>query len=344
MGTVNRDPDIRRAAVEASEAAALTAALDAGADPDARYIDELTPLHRAIRKGSLPLVRLLLSRGASVSATSTSDFRQTGKNAYHYAALSTPEIMAELLKHPGCAAAEEFYKDHDKPRGVLHVALRAESRAMVELLLDHGLSPNAQDDSGETPLHFILGNRKSVEGALPLVRLLIERGADIDAKGGNYWDETPLFAAVRDSFTPAVALLLDLGCDAAQKSRLGDTLLHLAAERYDAKIVTMLLARGAKLEEKNRIGRTALHIAAHANRLEVVKALLDAGADPLSTDRAGKTPDQLCLADFQKGVHRLLLERQEALQQPHRALPGYHARRQEAAAKNHPFRRFGNRR
>jgi ankyrin repeat protein len=333
-------------AIDLNDYAAIESWLAAGMNPNARLRDdEPTPVQMAIENKNLALVKLFTAYGADLALTTPA---KQGRNAYHYAALSTPEIMEHLLRQPGRAAAEAITEEKKVQLTPLRLALKEGDRQMVTLLLDYGIDVNEQDENNETPLHFILGHRKSREESLPLVRLLIDRGADIGSKAANFWDESPLFPAVRDQFTEAVKLLLDLGCDAAEKNHLEETLLHAAAATYDAANVKLLLDHGAKLEEKNRIGRTALHIAAHANRLEVVKTLLEAGADPYAKDRDGKTPDELCPAPFQKNVHREILHKQMELDARHIGRPenDYYARRrqQRDQNQNRPSRHFGNRR
>jgi ankyrin repeat protein len=299
---------------------ALQALLDGGLSPDARQpAGGPSLLQGAIARNDLALTIYLVERGADPALAlrfedPTGRDVTLGKNAYHFAAESTPEIMAFLLGRPESAAAGVFFTDNRAPVSALRLALRNGDRAMTALLLDHGIDVNETDENGETPLHFVLGHRKSREETMPLVRLLLARGADIDRRAANYWDETPLFAAVRDGFTEGALLLLDQGCDARVKNHQGETLLHAAAATYNAEIARALIAAGAPLEDKDRQGRTALHIAAHANRLEVVKTLLDAGADPFAKNKQGKTPDELCLADFQNMTRRSILHKQMELE------------------------------
>jgi ankyrin repeat protein len=329
------------AAIAAGDKSAIETWLQEGMSPDARSGESATPVQLAIEAKNLELVKLFTVYGADLAATTE------GANAYHYAAKSTPQIMSYLLEQPARAAAGAFYVEDRAHLSVLRIALREGDREMTTLLLDYGLDPNEADENGETALHFLLGHRQNRESAMQMTRLLLDRGADIGAKAANFWDETPLFSAVRDSFTEGVRLLLDLGCDAAEKNHLGDTLLHAAAGTWDAKVVRMLLDHGAKIDEPNRIGRTALHVAAHANKLEVVKTLLESGADPFAKDRNGKTPDELCLADFQKNAHREILYKQMEIEA--RGIGrrnDYYSRRRHAQhgpPKNRSFRNFGNR-
>jgi len=81
----------------------------------------------------------------------------------------------------------------------LHNAIRiqADNTALVELLIAKGAMINAKDINGETPLH-----RAASLALTNLVSLLVERGADINARRGGQWGSTPLFLAVVTAVSP----------------------------------------------------------------------------------------------------------------------------------------------
>ncbi|RDK37865.1 ankyrin, partial [Aspergillus phoenicis ATCC 13157] len=60
-------------------------------------------------------------------------------------------------------------------------------------------------------------------GNLELVKLMLSRGADLEAKGAN--GETPLHIATSGGHIQVVQALLEAGADASAKDRYGDTLL-----------------------------------------------------------------------------------------------------------------------
>ena len=329
-------------AVLKKDLGAVEALLAAGANINARIrVADETPLQLAIQAGDLAMVQLLVAHKASVTLrTPLGD----GLNAYHMAASQTPEMMQALLQHEDREAAMEFCKIEKHTSSALRIALSHSDLPMVKMLLDYGVSVNEMDDNGETPLFHLLGHRDSREKSMKFMKLLIENGADI-AKAENFWSETPLFAAARSGFHEAVELLLELGAKPDHRSHLDETPLHLAAETYDVKTVQMLIDAGAEIDARNRIGRTALHVAAHANRLDVVKALLAAGADPFAKDDKRKTPDELCLADFQKNTRREIEYKQMELEYTeHKPKTAAERMRDRQLRKNHPFKHRGNRR
>jgi ankyrin repeat protein len=73
----------------------------------------------------------------------------------------------------------------------LHYAAFNGRFSIVQLLLDRGANPNAENDQGRTPLNSVSrGEYKSQEHGVGIARLLLERGVDVDARGKN--KATPL--------------------------------------------------------------------------------------------------------------------------------------------------------
>ena len=82
-------------------------------------------------------------------------------------------------------------KDHWTP---LHLASHCGKLDMVQLLLDHGASVNAEDNLLRSPLHHVTGGQYAVEeDGVRVSKLLIERGADVNAQ--DLHCETPLHLA-----------------------------------------------------------------------------------------------------------------------------------------------------
>jgi ankyrin repeat protein len=126
-------------------------------------------------------------------------------------------------------------------------------------------------------------------GHLEVVRLLIERGANISATGE--WRNTALHYAAIMGYEEVVALLLDNGAHANSRNQHGITPLVLACHNGHLGVVRLLIQHmGSQwLDDRgNASGQTALHYAAHGGHEELLRFLLLAGADPTLTDNRAK--------------------------------------------------------
>lgn len=72
----------------------------------------------------------------------------------------------------------------------------------VQGYLDRGTDVNLKDEAGATPLHYAAG-----AGRLPIVQLLLERGANPNAKTATT-EQTPLHVAAIGGHARVVQLLL----------------------------------------------------------------------------------------------------------------------------------------
>jgi ankyrin repeat protein len=145
------------------------------------------------------------------------------------------------------------------------------------------------------------------EGEMEIVRLLLDKGADINAQGGEYG--TALHAAVLQGEMEIVRLLLDKGADVnAQRGPYGAA-LQAAAWRGITKIVRLLLDKGADVSAQGGEYRTALHAATLYRDTEVVRLLLDEGAQTNIPDFSEARPLQLAVQKRDLRTARLLLPR-----------------------------------
>ncbi|KAG4414253.1 hypothetical protein IFR04_012625, partial [Cadophora malorum] len=105
-----------------------------------------------------------------------------------------------------------------------------------------------------SPLYYA-----SHEGLLKLVALLLEKGADVNAQGGDY--DNALQAASSEGYEAIVALLLEKGADAnAQGGKHGNALQLASARGYKA-IVALLLEKGADVNARGGKHGNALQLA-----------------------------------------------------------------------------------
>ena len=112
------------------------------------YEDGATPFWRAAQSGDVPLMKLLLDRGADPK-------------------IATAHNVTPLASAAGIGWVE----------GITFEWSEAQNLEAVKLCLDQGVDPNAADDEGRTALHGA-----AHKGRNEVVKLLVERGAKLDAR------------------------------------------------------------------------------------------------------------------------------------------------------------------
>ncbi len=189
----------------------------------------------------------------------------------------------------------------------------------VRALLDRGADPNMNvtklvegHEHNVRPL-FLAVERKEVS----MIRLLVERGADIDdATSYGYW--SPLCEAAHgvQQNLDLVQLLIELGANVNGTCSSDWKPLMLAARDGRLETVRFLVEHGAEVNylASGAVYRSALDAAARAERggtnyLEIVGFLLDHGADPNGPSPEGASPLHNAVRSGNPRVVQLLLER-----------------------------------
>lgn len=177
--------------------------LDRGADPNAAA-QGWTPLHLVVkartpelgrfprpettgRVSTLELVARLIAKGADVNARATKQIEDGYRHRVSWVG-ATPFFIAakgvdhQMMRVLAAAGVEMFYSGEDDGSD-------EDALAAVTLALSLGGDVNAVSRKGETALH---GAAK--RGGVPLLRLLLDRGARLDARSAQGW--TPLTIAL----------------------------------------------------------------------------------------------------------------------------------------------------
>jgi ankyrin repeat protein len=163
----------------------------------------------------------------------------------------------------------------------LHLAALRNRHDAVRLLIERGADLDRRDfPDNAAPLHFA-----AAHGDLETIRLLVDAGADIEGKGDDYgvgvlgW--ATCFKGVRED---VAAYLLNHGATLNLWTAIAldrtDELRAMVAQ--DPSLLTARMSR-------NQHRRTVLHHAAAKNRPRVVQLLLALGADPNAADATGAT-------------------------------------------------------
>jgi ankyrin repeat protein len=226
-------------------------------------------------------------------------------------AQANPDIMLEEAAQAGdMAKVQKALQqgadiDHKSDLGgdtALTYAARYGHIDIVRLLLDKGAKIDAKNNYGQTALA-----QSAEHGNIEIVRLLLEKGASIEA--GDKYGKTPLGESVEKAHFDVARALLDKG--AKGKDSL---LLSLAGgfvfSGIETEGVKFLLANGADIDARDEHSNTPLILAVEGNKVEIVKVLLERGAAIDARDEHGHTP-LIRAVDLNNNIEvaKLLLER-----------------------------------
>jgi uncharacterized protein len=143
-----------------------------------------------------------------------------------------------------------------------------------ELLSEQPDLARSWSDDGFTPLHLAC-----FAGGAEVTRLLVERGADLEAVSrASFAQVRPLGTAAFSGDRESAAVLLEAGADPSGRGEGGFTPLHSAAQNGDVELVRLLLRHGAQADAAAQDGRTPAALAREAGHEECV-ALLEARGD-----------------------------------------------------------------
>ena len=295
-----------------SDPAVVSMFLELGADPRGEEYGAYTALHSAAGNRNPEVAALLLDRGADITKI-TNFFGETPlMTATRMGALETAALLLDRGADPNEAG------NFNRP--VLHRAATRGNPEMVQLLIDRGARVGATDGEGNTALDDALRYSRG-RGTAAVVDLLLQRGADRDKVGPDFWSRTAtqwlriepvkrvrewlqrvpgmdqqvpdrfLEAATSNPDPAVAALLLDRGADPNAKGINGHTALHWAAAREDLDVAQVLIDRGADVNARDGWGSTPLHWATRRSiGAEMASLLVESGADVTATDNHRQTP------------------------------------------------------
>lgn len=154
----------------------------------------------------------------------------------------------------------------------LHYAAFSNNIELCKVLLSYdSVNVNAEDNAGETPLHWVF---KWPNAPPELVKLLLNKGADVNAQDND--SQAPLYEACLVGNLEGVRLLLEHGADVNDgEDVFGRTALHAAVTKGNLDIVKLLVEKGADLSRKNKQGRDPVSQAAKEGESNILSFLLD---------------------------------------------------------------------
>ncbi|XP_054023508.1 protein phosphatase 1 regulatory subunit 16A [Dryobates pubescens] len=221
----------------------------------------------------------------------------------------------------------------------LHQCCIDDAGKVVPVLLDAGADVNARDSELWTPLHAA-----ATCGHLHLVRLLIQRGADLLATNsdGNMpydlcEDELTLDClesamaeqgitqekieeargATEREMMVEIGQLVEAGADLDAPRGHGATLLHITAANGYAEAAELLLEHQASVGSRDEDGWQPLHAAACWGQVQMVELLVAHGADLNGKSVLDETPLDVCGDEEVRAKLLELKHKHEAVMRSH---------------------------
>ena len=305
-----------RSAVQDAVVLEMVTAMLSGADtsppPLCLHCDGLTPLHLAARYGSSKLMSVLLSMCAALTRPLTPRDPGVFSHPSSHARSVDDEVILDVLDMRTHLTGELYdgsWGKKDEETGEVEM-LDIEHMTLLHLALER-LDPreDEMDDDMDDPEP--LPDAVCAE-AEELIRMLVERGADINARDQN--GRTPLHQAVGAGLHSMVGLLCQWGADPSvvgcKAVGMGNTLLHQATLRGDGEMIRLLLRAAPHLDVHagGQNGLTPLCLAARANKQEAAKALLEGGADPRAACAFGKSALEIARINNRTAILKLFGE------------------------------------
>eukprot|EP01135_Chromosphaera_perkinsii_P009340 Nk52_evm16s1737 gene=Nk52_evmTU16s1737 len=165
---------------------------------------------------------------------------------------------------------------------VLHKACQLGKSNIVEEILERGGSLAKKTKFHNAPLHLA-----AVSGSIQCCRLLLEKGADVDAISQQGY--TAAHYAATHGHQGVLLLLIESGCRIKFKDSVRSLLVWAMSFGW-ADALKALLQRGGNVEEGMFGGNLLFSVRADKERVECLRIVFDYGINPLRRNKFGETP------------------------------------------------------
>lgn len=161
----------------------------------------------------------------------------------------------------------------DPSLAIFAASIMGQTEEIERLIAGNRSLVSALSSDGWTPLHLA-----AFFGKDDAARLLVNKGAPVNARSTNAMHNMPLHAAAAGRHTEIAKLLLDHGAAADARQHGGWTPLHAAAQNGDIELAKALLAGGADVRARAENNQSALDLALTKGQQVMVDFLEAQGA------------------------------------------------------------------
>ncbi|MGB6977010.1 MAG: ankyrin repeat domain-containing protein [Gammaproteobacteria bacterium] len=288
--------------------------------------DGNAPLHYAIEKKNLDMVKLLFNHGAYALPINNQN-----ETPYHIAAKKNhPSVLEFVLSKDNDRSSSINFKDRNE-NSPLIVALENNHLDLANILLEKGASVNVADNAGNTPLMLALkaghtnfaracaekyaaslGNMNS-KGQDPIIISVFKNSqlikdfvkeTHIDVNHQDIDNKSALiYSVIYGWHTSFNALIAHEKIDPNISDGKG-TALHYAAEKPLEKsiMVEKLIDKGANLDLKNSEGNTVVHLLIINKAPELLDKVIAKRANINIINGEGNSPIHLALRHREEDI------------------------------------------
>ena len=246
--------------------------LTAGVDVNQAEEDGTTPLMYAAASGDKKSVNLLLAAGASLDANGTD------KNSVRLFKHACCGGLSELAEHLS-GALDVLASERDQ---LLYSVCDSARIASIDIHNNCSAKEKRQPSQSEM--------NAALKGYAVIAKMLLDAGADVNARSMDERQNTPLIAAAQSDSEELVKLLIDSGAEIEARNFYTATPLLEDCWEHSFSSVKLLVAAGADIEASNSLGVTPVAMAASEGCEEIVAFLLQCGATIDKADSYGSLP------------------------------------------------------
>ena len=240
-------------------------------------------LHSAASSGSTAALRLLVDKGLDLTSTIAS----TGETAVHLAARNGKSgAVRWLLDHGASLDVHDIAGIDPCVAAVVKCSAEWEARAVLEAVAESAIGNSGLQAVvlGRNLIHYA-----SAFGRSRCVELLISKGAAVDSKTVDVYEETAMHCAASYNCVEVAETLAKAGATVDARNVVGMTPLRNAASKSHVEMAVLLLDLGASCDVADVAGMTPLCAAASAGSTACCSLLVAKGADMMHRDNGGRT-------------------------------------------------------